>query len=101
MAIDVYLQDVNGRKIDQVIDVEDCLSKVWPCCDKKFPLMQYIDPYGNTMFNGLQMKQLQTEIDMLLVAELASGQKQLLQRVRELAVRCQDMPQTHLRFSGD
>ena len=55
MPIKVVLQDIRGCAIDQVLDPNCLLQRIWPIEDGSFPLLQYIDPYGNTIFNQVQM----------------------------------------------
>ena len=55
MPISVALQNINGKKFKQVVPPMGLLNRLLPIEDSRFPLLRYVDPYGNTIFNGLQM----------------------------------------------
>jgi hypothetical protein len=101
MSISVYLQTIHEKKLDQVNDMDYCLAEVWPTADPKFPLLQYIDPYGNAIFNGLQMSQLKKEIASLKEVAITDEQVDLLNKISDLAERCRQQTHTFLRFRGD
>jgi hypothetical protein len=101
MSIDTVLQDIHGSMEAEVLDFDYCLAHIWPVGDKSFPLLQYIDPYGHTVFNGSQMPEVQRELEILLGRAQTDKQKDILRRIHELAVRSQKEPQTFLRFAGD
>jgi hypothetical protein len=101
VSVDVLLQTLDGEKLGHVYDVDNILTKIWPCEDRRFPLLQYIDPYGDVLFNGSQMNQLIVELRQLIVESSSDNQKQLLQDVMDLALRCHREPHTFLRFFGD
>lgn len=101
MAIDAILQNINGQREAEVVDANYSLAHIWPVCDQSFPLLQYIDPYGNTVFNGVQMPEVQRELEILVGKASTDEQKDILCRIRELAAECQKQPHMFLRFSGD
>jgi hypothetical protein len=78
MAIDVYLQNIHGKKKDEVFDINYSLAKVWPVSDPSFPLLQYIDPYGNVIFNGSQMGEVQKELGVLIEQSSSEEQRDVL-----------------------
>ena len=101
MPINVYLQSVDGKKEDQVFDLHNSLARVWPVGNSSFPLLQYIDPYGNTIFNGPQMDQVRKELSLLIEKVTTEEQKTMLRKIDEIAERCQKHPHKFLRFRGD
>ncbi len=101
MAIDVILQTEMGEKKDEALDIHYSLAPLWPCGDQSFPLLQYIDPYGSTVFNRPQMPEVQKELDILISSASSDEQRDVLRRIRNLAVRCQEKPHLFLRFIGD
>jgi len=67
-----------------------------------FPLLAHIDPYGDTIFNGLQMESLSTELKRLLDSGSDPDEK------RDFIVSLIDMcaegvrrPHRYLWFIGD
>ncbi len=101
MAIDVRLQTEMGEKKDEVLDICCSLTHLWPCGDQSFPLLQYIDPYGSTVFNRPQMPEVQKELDILISCASSDEQRDVIRQIRNLAVRCQEKPHLFLRFIGD
>ena len=101
MSVDVLLQTIGGEKLGQVYDVDNMLTSIWPSEDRRFPLLQYIDPYGDVLFNGSQMNQVIAELRLLIEGSSSDNQKRLLQDVIDLALRCHREPHTFLRFFGD
>lgn len=101
MAINVYLQNIDGKKEDQVFDLNNSMARLWPISDSSFPLLQYIDPFGNTIFNGAQMAEIRREIELLMNKASTEDQKVVLRGVTELAKRCEEGPHKYLRFRGD
>lgn len=101
MAIKIYLQSIDGRKESQVYDLYYSLTKLWPIADPSFPLLQYIDPYGNVVFNGSQALQVINELKLLMSKASSDEQKKVLADVIDLAMRCKNAPHTYLRFRGD
>jgi hypothetical protein len=102
MPIAVYLQNIDGaRRLEMVVDPEWGLNKVLPMDDPSFPLLQYVDPYGETIFNPNQMPQIIEELERLMDDPSKREYRDLLARVRSLAIRCQGARHLYLRFSGD
>lgn len=101
MPINVVLQQEGGKVLEQVIDFRADLATVWPIDNPSFPLLQYIDPYGNTFFNGRQMPQVIRELNSLIGNTSNDSCVLLLRQVEQLAERCRDNPHEYLRFEGD
>lgn len=102
MPIKVVLQNIDGtRRIDSVVDAEGSLNRCLPIDDSAFPLLQYIDSYGDTVFNGNQMPQIIDELERLMRLPSKEPCRELLEKVRSLAIRCQGAGHLYLRFTGD
>jgi hypothetical protein len=102
MSITAILQGAaEGKRLAAAPDPDYCLAKLWPVRDPSFPLLQYIDPYGHAVFNGLQMPQILRELDVLISQASTTEQRDVLGSIRELAVTCQNRPQRLLHFWGD
>jgi hypothetical protein len=102
VPISVILQNLNGddRK-GQVVDGYGGLNKCLPIANAAFPLLQYVDPYGNAIFNKGQMPQLLKELELLIGSTSSDEEKILLESVRQLARRCWETEHLYLRFCGD
>jgi hypothetical protein len=101
MAITVALQNIHGKKINEVVPATGLLNHLLPLEDPGFPLLCNVDPYGNTIFNGLQMRPLLEELDRLAGNSMRDEEKKVLEEIRELAIQCRDHSHTYLRFIGD
>jgi len=88
------------KKIMSVIS-NNSLAGLWPINDSSFPLLQYIDPYGNAIFNGVQMSEIRTELKSLIGKASTDEQKAVLGGITELARRCQESSHRVLEIRGD
>ena len=64
----------------------------------KFKLLRYIDPYGDTYFNRVQMDDFLEEWDSI---QPSSDQREQWELVRTMALRCRDKAHLYLLFLGD
>ncbi|SRR5258708_1049795 len=102
MPIKVVLQNIDGtRRLNTVVDGEGGLNKCLPIDDPSFPLLQYVNPYGDAVFNPKQMQQLLEELQLLVNQSSEEYSKRLLERVQVLARECQGANHLYLRFVGD
>jgi hypothetical protein len=64
--IDVELRDAEGKVLGRIVDGVADLNRWLPrLADPGFPMLGLLDPYGNTFFNGLQMRSVIPEIRRL------------------------------------
>jgi hypothetical protein len=102
MPIDVVLQTIEGKRLAEVVPQgRTLLNRLLPLEDLSFPLLGCIDPYGNTIFNGNQMRLFLQEWDRLLQGVVDKDDTEFLLRIRGLAERCKSEPHVFLRFIGD
>ena len=67
----------------------------------RFPLLDGIDPYGDTAFNRLQMPRLADELHDLLTPEEGSQHSSCLTQIALLCQRGATRPHQYLWFTGD
>ena len=65
---------------------------------KEFRLLRYLDPYGDTYFNQVQMDDFLADWAKL---NPLGDQRQQWNLVRDMAARCHDEPHNYVRFVGD
>jgi hypothetical protein len=65
----------------------------------EYPILGHIDPYGDTVFNRMQVRTLMEEIARLECADIISGQ--LRDSIIELCERCLARPHQFLWFIGE
>jgi len=97
MAWTVILENEEREQIES-LDIE-YISKILfdPLNNEAFKLAKYLDPYGDTIFNHLQMNHL--ILDFKKLQELRYDED--IERVIQLAVKCKSEPHTYLVFYGD
>jgi hypothetical protein len=66
MPIKVALQTIDGKKLKEVVPTKALLNRLLPMRDARFPILRYVDPYSDTIFNGAQMYPLIEELDQLI-----------------------------------
>ncbi len=101
MPIHVVLQNINNEKIAVIVPPDALLNDILPFGDPAFCLLQFVDLYGDTIFNGLQMQQFIKEWDIIVGRVTTEEGRESLLRIRELALQCQRRPHIFLRFIGD
>jgi hypothetical protein len=78
--------------------LDDALGRVEP---KDSICLRFVDPYGDTIFNHLQMEPFLAEWAEIERRSSDLGVRTLVGEVRALAERCRREPHTFLRFYGD
>lgn len=103
MPITIALQTIDNKKLEQIIpDASQVSINEWlPLGDPSYPMLQHIDEYGDTIFNGLQMREFLIEWNRLTETLTDTNQCKLASEIRRLAEKCRSKPHTFLRFIGD
>jgi hypothetical protein len=102
MGIRVVIGSETGAVIKGVEDPKNLLGRILPGeYDKKFCLLRYIDPYGNTVFNQLQLDDFIAEWRRLRDRPIGPEATVLLDAIENLARECQNGMHQYLTFVGD
>ena len=101
MAINVVLQDEHGRMLEQVVYPMGLPDTFIPYDDESFPCLGYVDPYGDTLFNQIQMKPFLIDWQRLYGAASSEVEMDFLRQVEMLAHKCQTGVGLYLRLLGD
>jgi hypothetical protein len=102
VGLNIELQDELGSRLDGVDDPKELLSGLLPSVgDDAYPMLGSIDPYGDTVFNNLQMRRFLAEWAMLLRNARAAEEQLLVSTIESLARRCRDEVHVYLKFIGD
>jgi hypothetical protein len=91
------LADPAGGTFDAARDFDRLLSAT----DESIRMLKDVDPYGDTVFNALQMPALLTDLDRLTALDLAPIERRGLDRLRVMAERCRDEVHLYIWFIGD
>lgn len=101
MAIDVVLQDSQGRKLEYVGYPIGVPNTLIPFDDESFPYLGYVDPYRDTIFNHLQMKPFLLDWARLYVKASLEAEINFLRQVEVLAQKCHTGLCLSLKLMGD
>jgi len=97
--ITVVLQDLTGKRIGDGVDV------AWPMLpaetDSRFACLRFVDPYGDTVFNGIQAQYLEADLKLLIRESRNQEEVAIIEQLLSLASACQDHPHLYVRFIGD
>lgn len=102
MALTVTLEDERGTVIDELLDPQNVVVRlIEPSAHKgEIALLQYVDPYADTIFNRLQMRDVLRDITTLM-AKANDDAIAIVEKLSELAERCTREPHLYLKFHGD
>jgi hypothetical protein len=98
MGLTIVLEDENGGAI-QTLPKELDHDELENIHLDDFILLKYIDFYGNTTFNTLQLDDLISDLEKL--KPMAASQSEIIQQIISLAKRSQDEVHTYIKFYGD
>jgi hypothetical protein len=91
MGLEIVLQTESGARIDSVADPQNLLSKLLPQIgNENHPLLGGIDPYGDTVFNRIQMGRFLPEWEAVSSNAVTTDERELVSKVGDLALRCRD-----------
>lgn len=87
------------RRTSGLYVLEDVFVKALQAGD--FLWVKFIDPYGDTVLNSLQIPHFLDEWNRLSAFQSTDAEARALQEVRDLAEYCLEAPGRYLRFYGD
>jgi hypothetical protein len=94
--------DVPNEEVAATGDDTGALARAIAALDRrKYPYLAYVDPFGLTIFNRPQMEVVIPELISLREEESTKEIGGVVDRIRELAVRCRDEVHLYLEFEGD
>jgi hypothetical protein len=97
--IRVLIQDEKGNEVSEGIDIQANLL-AHPD-DSRFNCLAFIDPYGDTIFNRLQLKLLSEDLHILEESCQNHQQREIIKQIETLIKQCQEEPHLYIKFSGD
>jgi len=97
--ISAVIQDENGNQVGERIDLP---AGLFPDLhDTRFVCLRFIDPYGDTVFNRLQVQAMLEDLRLLKTVSQSHDQQMLIQRIEALGEICQKEAHLYLKFIGD
>ena len=97
--IRAIIQDEKGNPVGGAVDFSEGLFPYHD--DERFPYLRFVDPYGDTVFNRLQMPAVLEEMHLLRKARTEEEDRIVIDKLIELACLCQQEPHLYLKFIGD
>jgi hypothetical protein len=102
MGVDLKWENENGRPIDEILDPQMCISHLVLKTDLTgTTCLRFIDPYGDTTFNQLQIPILIEELKSVLQKVQDKEIGDHLRRMIDLAEKSNGEVHTYLKFYGD
>jgi hypothetical protein len=98
MGWTIILEDEEGQAI-QILPKELDYNELADITCDDFILLKYIDFYGDTTFNALQLDDLMADLKNLKT--ILVNQKDIIQQIIDLAKKSQDQVHTYIKFYGD
>jgi hypothetical protein len=101
MGIDLHWEDENGHSIAEFGDPRGLVKRILPDpASIEFICLRFVDPYGDTLFNQLQIPQVVAELEKLIGQPHTPEIQQHLQAMLEFAKQPHGV-HTYLKFYGD
>src|SRR6266581_638932 len=101
MGLTISLISENGNVHDTITDERNSLHKILPAPDDaSYCCLRFIDWYGDTVFNRIQMETVLDELERITQGHQAEDAT-LISAIKKLAMRCLSEPHLYLKFCGD
>jgi len=102
MGLSVVVQTEASKVLKRLDDPKNVLHRVLPHSDDTtFTCLRFVDWYGDTVFNSLQMQAIEEELDRLADKSVNEEDKEMLARLNELVRYGQSRGRSFLKFIGD
>ena len=102
MGLAIKWEDEWGKCLDKTFDPTNILHKLLPHYkDQSYHCLRYVDLYGNTVFNCLQMEALLEELERIKTIAETDVELSLIEKIACLARFCMEEPHTYIKFYGD
>lgn len=90
-----------GEKVRSEFDTMNRLLRLVKASRQPLRLLRYVDPYGITQFNRLQMDDLVWDADDLASATNDAETLAVLSKIRAFTIEVKMHPHLYIRFVGD
>ena len=102
MGMSIRREDRQGKAIEEIPDLESLLSRFFPSWDdESYHFLRYIDPWGETVFNHLQMDELISELRRVRLKASTEEERAFVDAIEGLAARSKEGDGMYLKFLGD
>ena len=100
--IGIELQDENGKMLERIDLPHGSIGEYLPeATDTQFRCIGFIDKYGDTIFNCLQVEFALIEEFRMLLDKVGINDRSFIEKIIELAEKVKNQPHLYLKFIGD
>jgi hypothetical protein len=101
MGIDAQTQDERGVVIGKLLDPQSLTQILISDEANRTTCLRFIDPYGDTLFNQLQIPVLISELEKMIAVCTNAEAKQHGEELLTLIVGAKDEVHIYVKFIGD
>jgi hypothetical protein len=102
MGIDVRVETESGEVQDEVLDDNNQTEKLLPDRDDgTSPCLRFVDPFGDTLFNQIQIPLVVTELEKRLRGPVKPDLKAHCEAILKVVTAAAGEEHTYVRFSGE
>jgi hypothetical protein len=101
MAFTVEANNHQGHSIASIQLTRELEIRLPVITDTRYPILRFLDPYGDTTLNRLQIAQLLIELDQLGAEISEPAALQCIDALATIARSVQAQPHSELIFIGD
>ena len=101
MPLTINLETEDGRVLESICDNNLLQDSIPTIENKKFYCLKYIDLYGDTVFNRLQMDDLIKELLIVKEESRSIELSDFITLLVDLAKKCKNDVHLYLKFYGD
>jgi hypothetical protein len=102
MGIDLRWQDERGELLAELLDENGLVESFLPSFEAQdFPCLRFVDPYGDTIFNQIQIPELVSELERLSQQKHKPEIERHLKAVLDFVRQTVGQVHTYVGFYGD
>ena len=102
MGIDVRVETESGEVQDEVLDDNNLTEKLLPDReDGTSPCLRFVDPFGDTLFNQIQIPFVVKELEKRLHGSAKPEVKAHIEAILKAVIATLGEEHTYVRFSGE
>lgn len=102
MGLTIRLETESGSRIQEVDDAKNLLHELLPQeDDTSFQCLRFVDWYGDTVFNQLQLPVLIAELQRTRERVETADEREIIDRLLHLVDKGRSAGRLYVRFIGD
>jgi hypothetical protein len=102
MGVDARWENTQGAALEILDDPSNLVARFLPdCADVEFACLRFVDLYGDTVFNQLQLPQLLEELQSLAERSFDATVQGHLTALSDLVQKASGQVHSYIRFCGD